>query len=879
MKPTKPPRWATQLLNWWGHPDTREEVEGDLRELHAHWVQTLGERKARWRYAWSALKLLRPLAKSKRMTEYPSPFFPNPTMLRNYLKIAFRNLAKNKGYSLINIGGLAVGMAVAIGIGLWVYDELSFNTYHQHHDRLAQVMQKQTVNGQVYTQMATPYPLGKELQTTYGSNFKYVVMSSWQVEQILTFGEKKISKPGNFMDVDAARMLSLVMVKGTHDGLRDPHSILLAESTARALFGAANPLNRLIKLGNSSVRVTGVYEDLPFNTQFRELTFIAPWSLNVANNPWVRNARDKAQWDSNSFQIFAQIADHADFASVNQRILKAKFNRVDEEDKKYNAEIFLHPMRDWRLHSHWENGVRTGGLIEYVWLFGLVGTFVLLLACINFMNLSTARSEKRAKEVGIRKSVGSLRRQLVGQFLCESLLVVGFALVVALLLVQVSLPWFNEVADKRMVMPWFSPGFWLACLGFILLTGLIAGSYPALYLSSFQPVKVLKGTFRTGRFAAIPRKVLVVVQFTVSIVLISGTVIVYRQVQFSKSRPVGYDRNGLVMVAMKTEDFYNKAEPLRAELQRSGAILNLAESSSPLTAVWSNNSGFSWPGKAPNLDADFATIWVTHDFGSTVGWEFAAGRDFSRSFPTDSVAVVVNEAAVRFMGDKNPVGTLLRWGDEKTGRHYPVIGVIKDMLMQSPYAPVKQTVYFLAKSGNVSWITFRLNPARSASQSLGQVEAAFKKFIPSAPFDYEFADVEFATKFAAEERVGNLATVFAGLAIFISCLGLFGLASFVAEQRTKEIGVRKVLGASVVNLWGLLSKDFVLLVLLSIGIATPLAWYYLSHWLERYEYRTPISAWVFVASGLGALLITLLTVSFQSIKAALVNPVKSLRSE
>jgi len=453
-------------------------------------------------------------------------------------------------------------------------------------------------------------------------------------------------------------------------------------------------------------------------------------------------------------------------------------------------------------------------------------------------------------------------------------LVVSLAFVLAMLLVQFTLPWFNAVAAKKMDIPWNNPVFWFTGFGFMLITGIVAGSYPALYLSSFQPVKVLKGTFRVGRFASLPRKVLVVLQFTISMVLIIGTVIVYNQVQYSKNRPIGYNRDGLMMVEMRSPDFYGKFDLLRTDLKNSGTITEFAESSSPVTAVQSNNDGFTWAGKDPNLDVDFATIWVTHEFGKTVGWQFKDGRDLSREFSTDSSAMVINEAAVKFMGLKKPVGTVVKWHR----RSYTIVGVIKDMLMQSPYEPVKQTVYMLDYN-NVNWIVLKLNPNKSAAASIAKIEAAFKKYIPSAPFDYKFADNEFAAKFAAEERIGKLSTFFSALAIFISCLGLFGLASFVAEQRTKEIGVRKVLGASVTNLWGMLSKEFVVLVLLSCFIAVPIAWYFMLQWLLKYQYRTDISGWVFIGAGAGAMVITLLTVSFQAIKAALANPVKSLRTE
>lgn len=794
-------------------------------------------------------------------------------MVKNYFKIAWRNLLKNKQFSAINIGGLAMGMAVAMLIGFWLQDELTYDQYHTNYDKVARIMQKQTSNGQVYTGEALPMPLGEELRTQYGDNFKYLAMASWQGDYVLSRENDHQKKNGIYIDKDGPKILSLKMLKGSLDGLNDPRSILLSAKAARAFFAEEDPMGKIMKIDNShEVKVTGVFEDLPYNTSFRDLEFIAAWDLYITTQAWFQNA--KTQWDNNSFQGYAQISDHTDFATVNKNILKSKLNRVSEGDKRFNAQIFLLPMKDWHLRYNWKDGVQTGGLIEYVRMFAVIGVFVLLLACINFMNLSTARSEKRAKEVGIRKTVGSARHQLIGQFLCESLLVAFIAFFIALMLTQLLLPWFNSVAHKKMNIPWGTPAFWLICLVFTLVTGLLAGSYPALFLSSFRPVKVLKGTFKTGRLAGLPRKVLVVTQFTVSVALIIGTIIVYQQIQHTKNRPVGYDRNGLVMIEMNTPEFYGKYDVLRSELKRKGAIVEMAESSSPLTGVWSNNGGFNWEGKDPNLDTDFATFWVTHEYGKTVGFQMAEGRDFSRDFGADSSAILINEAAIEFMNLKNPVGKTVQWGR----RNYTIIGVVENMIATSPFEPVKQAVYLLDYE-NVNWMNLRLNPDKNAKESLSVIEDVFKRVIPSAPFDYKFADEEYAAKFSQEERVGKLATFFAGLAILISCLGLFGLASFVAEQRTKEIGIRKIVGASVLNLWTLLSKDFVLLVLIACAISIPLAWYYLNGWLQGYDYRISIKWWVFLLSVAGAIVVTLITVSFQAIKAAMANPVKSLRTE
>lgn len=805
-------------------------------------------------------------------------------MFRSYFKTAWRNLKNSKGYSAINIGGLAIGMAVAILIGLWIYDELSYNKYYRNYDTIAMVMQKENFNGNQSTQISLPRPLEFELRNKYGSNFKHIVMSFWEGEHILSVGDKKIASSGRFMQAAAPEMLSLEMVKGTWADLKDPASIMLSASAARAIFGDEDPIDKMMRIDNRmDVRVTGVYKDLPYNTEFKNMKFLSTWDIWIANNDWMKNAKD--QWGNNSFLIYVQIQPNTTFENVSAKIKRSKQDNVDAEDRKFNYEIFLNPMSRWHLYSEWKNGYNVGGRIQFVWMFGLIGLFVLLLACINFMNLSTARSEKRAREVGIRKAIGSFRHQLISQFLSESFLVVVFAFVLAIVLVAVSLSWFNELSDKKMAMPWTNSYFWMMSIGFIIFTSLVSGSYPALYLSSFNPVKVLKGTFRAGRFATLPRKVLVVLQFTVSIALICGTIIVYRQIQYAKNRPVGYDRNSLLMIQIKSPDLANKFDVINSELKDAGVAVEVAKSGSPLTGVWANNGGFEWKGKDPNKTDGFATIWITHDYGKTVGWQLKEGRDFSKAFALDSVgpqndtkvtySIIVNEAAVQYMDLKNPVNEIINW----EGQPLKIIGVVKNMVMESPYDPVRHTIYIVSNGAADGWLNIRLHPGISAGQALAKTEAIFKKVVPAVPFDYKFVDTEYGLKFAAEERIGKLASVFAVLAIFISCLGLFGLASFIAEKRTKEIGIRKVLGASLYNLWKLLSIDFVLLVVISCCIAVPIAYYLLHQWLQKYDYRTEISWWIFALAIASAVIITLLTVSFQAIKAALTNPVKCLRTE
>jgi putative ABC transport system permease protein len=772
-----PPRLADRLLKLFCAPHLREEVLGDLHERYVLRAEQWGETNARRRYWREVLAYVRPSIIKRQPSQYPNP--TTTDMLRNYLKIAFRNLARNKVSSFINIGGLAVGMAVAILIGLWIYDELSFNKYYKNYDRIAQVMQHQTINGETFTGPAIPIPLANELRTTYGDNFKHILLSSWTEGHILSFGDKKFWRTGNYIEPAAPDMFSLTMIKGTKTGLNEPYSIMIAESVSKAFFGDADPIGKLLKIDNQiAVKVTGVYENLPDNTQFSNLDYMVPWQVNVAIRDWVKNSQVK--WDNNSFQLFVQLADHADVAQVSKKIKEAKLANVDQGLAKFKPEIFLQPMSNWHLYSEFKNGINVGGQIQFVWLFGLIGIFVLLLACINFMNLSTARSEKRAKEVGIRKAVGSVRKQLIGQFLSESLLVVFIAFVISLLLVQIVLPFFNEVASKKMTLLWATPLFWLLGIGFTVLTGLLAGSYPALYLSSFQPVKVLKGTFRAGRFAALPRKVLVVVQFTVSVTLIIGTIIVFRQIQFAQNRPIGYSRNGLLYVQTTTPDIHNHYDAFRSDLIESGAVTEIAESESPLTGIWNVNGGFDWDGKDPNQQPDFAVVGVSYEFGKTVGWQFKEGRDFARTFGTDSLAMVINESAVKFMGLKNPIGKVIREGSLR----YKIIGVIKDMVMESPYEPARQTFFYIGTFAS-NFINLRLNPNISASEAVSKIGVVFQKYNPTAPFDYKFADQEYAKKFAAEERIGTLASVFAVLAIFYLLPG-FVWPGFVCCRATDQ---------------------------------------------------------------------------------------------
>jgi predicted permease len=880
MNKPMPPSLALRFFQWYCHPRLRDHIEGDLLEVYQKRVKKSGKRKADLQFTIDVLLLLRP-GIIRRGNKNHS--INQVDMLQHYFTIGWRNLLRNKGYSFINIGGLALGMTVAMLIGLWVYDEVSFNNYYPNHNQVAQVLRRasniQTQEKKVSE--ALQIPVATALKANYSHYFKHVVMAFWPGEYALSVGDNKSTHVGRFMEGEVLDMLSIKMIEGSHASLNDPHSIILSESLAHAFFGNEDPINKTMKIDNRmDVTVTGVFEDMPANTDFSDITFFAPWDLWVISNQWVKDA--ETNWGNSSFGAYVQIDPSISMQTANAAVtdffLKNVPPELTKDVKKHNVELALYPMNQWHLYSEFKNGVPAGGRITFVWLFAVVGVFALLLACINFMNLSTARSEKRAREVGVRKAIGSVRSLLVQQFLSESFIVVMMAFVISITLATASLPLFNELAAKQLSLPFFNPYFWLISLVFIIITGLAASAYPAFYLSSFQPVKVLKGTIRTGRLAALPRKILVVLQFSVSVTLIIGTTIVYKQIQYARNRPIGYNREGIITIRRNDPNYDGKLETLRNELLNSGVVTDMVTSTSPLTAVWNNIGGFNWKGKDPEMPSDFSVTNVSPDFGKMVGWEFKDGRDFSRDLITDSSSIVINETAANYLGLKNPVGEMITTTYD--AQSWQIIGVIKDMIMTSPYEPEKRAFFFLHnRYSQPTQIHIKIKPTESAAVAIPKIESVFKKIVPSASFDYKFVDDEYAEKFSQEMRIGKLATVFATLAIIISCLGLFGLASYVAEQRTKEIGVRKVLGASVFNLWKMLSKDFVVLVMIAVIISIPIATYFMNNWLLSFNYRTDISPWVFALAGSGALLITLLTVSYQSIKAAKGNPVKSLRSE
>lgn len=879
----KPPRLPLKMLRWFCEPELLEDVEGDLCELFRSRVSK-SIYVAKLLYARDVMLLFRPgIVRTPKDFRNINQF----DMIGNHIKVGWRMLLRTKGYSAINVGGLAIGMAVAMLIGLWVYDELSFNRYHDNYDSIVQVWHGETnpETQEISGGLAMQFAVAGALKDDYKHYFKHVIRSWWTGDYTLATADKKFRRKGKFMEPAAIEVLSLRMLKGSNGSLNDPKGFILSESTATAIFGTEDPIGKTLRIDNGiDVHVTGVYDDLPANSTFGDAQFFGTFAQIQQLRPWI--GKNPSDWENTYQQLYAQLQPNVTVESVNDGV-RDLYRKYLPDDliayrDKYDPFIQVVPMSTWHLYSEFENGKPASGRIVFVWLFGIIGAFVLLLACINFTNLSTARSEKRAREVGVRKTVGSMRRQLVAQFLSESFVVTVLGFAIAIALVALARDFFNTISGKKIALPFDNSVFWGTALVFLIVTTLLAGMYPAFYLSSFRPAKVLKGTLNAGRFASWPRKMLVIVQFAVSTTLIIGTLVVYQQVQYARNRPVGYDRQGLISIDLSDQEYSGKQNVLRTELLASGVVHAVSFSSSPVTDIWNSTGGYDWKGRDPNFDAEFAVCQVTPEFGKTLGWKVVEGRDFSADIATDTIdAVIINQAAMRYMGWEHAAGeTLIDINAEDGAIRWSktIIGVVEDLVMESPYEPVRPTIFYF-KGQSAALMNVRIDPAASAVDALPRIERVVKSIAPSALFSYKFVDEEYAAKFSQEERVGILVSIFAVLAIFISCLGLFGLASYVAERRTKEIGIRKVMGASVTTLWSMLSRDFVVLVMISCLIAIPVALYFTKVWLGKFEYRTEVSWWLFAITCLLAVVVTLLTVSYQSIKAARMNPVNSLRTD
>ena len=797
-------------------------------------------------------------------------------MFKNYFKTAWRNIFRSKGYSALNIVGLATGMAVALLIGLWVYNQSSYDRFLPGYQQAYQVKYNYNNNGEIRTQIEVCIPLADALKNdvpeiAYTAS-AFGPANYGTLTDVLSVNNKKLSPIGMIVGEDFLKIFQFPMLEGNADNaLKDPRSIVLTQSTAKALFGDSAAINRMVRFNSDNLKVTGVIKDIPRNSTL-QLDYITPFSA-FASGGWVKAATNN--WNHTFFKLFASLKPNATYAQMEPkaRLLVQKYS--PETYKTFQQQVTMQPLKDWHLYTDYKNGRAVGGLIDYIKMFSIIGALVLLIACINFMNLSTARSEKRAKEVGVRKVIGSTRKGLIWQFLIESVVITFIAFFLSLLLVQLVLPSFNILAKTTIRIPFSNAFFWFIMVSYVLLTGLLAGSRPAFYLSSFQPVKVLKGAMQVGKSATLPRKILVVLQFTSSIALIISTIIVYQQIQHARNRPRGYDPNRLITSGAGRP----KYEALKHDVLQTGVVSSMTKSLSPATDIYSHNTIDDWPGKLPNEPLSLAmNALADTDYFKTLGIQFTEGRNFAGNFGIDSVNVILNEAAVKRMRLKEPINKSITWSLSNAPNHLRIIGVVKDALTNAPFSAAEPTMFIFQPDWTFS-LMYRLSPTVNTQVALAALKPIFNKHNPDYPFEYHFADENYAAKFDLELLIGRLAGIFSVLAVFISCLGLFGLAAYVAEQRTKEIGIRKVLGASVSQVFLLLTKDFVVLVVISCVIASPIAFYLLYNWLQNYYYRISIGPWVFIVSAILAIVITVVTISFQAVKAAIANPVKSLRTE
>ncbi len=798
----------------------------------------------------------------------PLVVFGYPTkstgMLKSYFKIAWRNLLKHKSFSIINITGLAIGMATVLLIWTWVQNELDYDGFYSHSKELYKLYNKASYQNSVSVWDVTSGPAGPALQQNY-AEVAHTSRIYWPIERLFTYGDKHIKSTGNDVDASFLDMFDFPLISGSREHLlEDGKSIVLTETLAKKLFGGENPVGKTITLDNKEpYRITGVMKDLPANTDF-SFTYLIPLT-NISLNNYSNN------WNSNSYYTYVELKPGTSVVSFNQKIRGFLKPYITDG----NTSLFLYPMSKMHLYSRFDNGVPVGGKIEEVRLIVFIGLIVLLIACVNFMNLSTARSQRRAKEVGVRKVFGARRNNLLKQFLCESILLAFSAGVLAVLIVWVVLPLVDSVMGKPYVLNFADPFLWVGLVGFILVTGILAGIYPAVYLSAFKPVKVLKGTMHPVKQFFSPRKVLVVLQFSIAIILIVSTMIIYRQIQFVQNRNIGYNVANLIEVPVEG-DIEKNYTAIKAALLNTGAVASVTRTGWGVTINGSTSSGFTWEGPvADKNNTVFSLARTESDLIQTLGLKLVAGRDLDYSrFPADSNAILLNESAVKTMGLKDPIGKIVTRGTA----NYVVTGVFKDFIVGSPYSAVGPMMVFTSKSWLLNMV-LRLNENGNVQRNLQQAGDVLRNYNPAYPFTYHFVDQEYGEKFKDQQQTGMLMALFSALTIFISCLGMFGLASYMAEVRIREIGIRKVLGASGAQISGLFSREFVSLVVIAIFIATPIAWWIMAKWLNDFTYRVDISWVYFGLAGCGAIVLALITVSMQAMKAALANPVDSLRAD
>ena len=785
-------------------------------------------------------------------------------MVRNILKIALRVFWKERGYSLLNIMGLTVGMAASLLLFLYVQDELGVNQFHQDHERIYQVMEHQNYEGTgTFTTDANPGPLKAAFEEEM-PEVEYITQLTWPQERLFILGDKSFKETGRVASEDFFKVFDHPFVEGSEEGaLVAPDVAYLSESFAKRLFGEASALGQTVTLnGWGDYKIGGVFEDVPANStlSFEYILPIEPW---YARNGWL------SEWGNNGIRDFIKLHEGVDAEAFNEKIE----GFVQSKDEGSVVTLFIQNINDRYLYNSFREGVQSGGRITYVRLFGIVALFILLIACINFMNLATARASKRAKEVGVKKVVGSSRGHLIAQFMTESVLMAVVSGLMAGLVTMLLLPSLNNFTSKAMAFSLLEPAQLGMLLGIALLVGLLAGSYPSLVLSSFAPIKVLKGSFRTSGWSAGIRKGLVVFQFWISIFLIIGTMVVHRQIGFVKDKNLGYDKDNLVYLPLEG-DLRENYDLFKAKMLENPKIKSLTTSSAvPIYMSSSTSGGFRWEGKNPDNNVLFQVLQVGHNFFETFDMEMAQGRAFDKMLSSDTANVIVNEVTAASMELEDPLNYPVTFWS----RQGQVVGIVKNFHFSSLHNKIEPLVISL-RPENTHHVFLKIDGAQT-EETMAYIEAGFKEFNPRYPFEFDFMDQSYASLYARETSIGTLANAFAIIAIFICLLGLFGLASFAAEQRIKEIGIRKVLGAGVGNLVLLLARNFLILVALGFVLAAPLAWFGMNNWLADFEYRVSIGVGVFLVAGLASVAIALLTVSYHSIRAAYANPVKSLRYE
>lgn len=788
-------------------------------------------------------------------------------MIRNYLKIAWRNIKKHRIFSAINAGGLCLGMASCLLLLLYVSYHLNFDHQSNKIDRTYMIENNQPGDGKMYTFASTPGGLAGAIKTSVPGVEEAVRSTKYTADGLVTYRENSFKKSGLFADAGFFQIFSNHFIYGdVKTALSRPDGVVITQDLATALFGNTNPMDKAVLRNNkTALTVTAVIENMPENSSF-QFDYVLPWAVLESENSWVKTSG----WGNNFCQTVVLLKNAAYFNQADGAVRRL----MKQEDSKLTEELMLFPYAQLHLYSKFENGKSVGGLIDLIRLFVTLAFGILLIACVNFMNLSTARSEERAKEVGIRKAIGSGRQSLIWQFITESVLLSLISMTAAMILIIAALPYFNQLLNIQLVLPLNNLWFWLGIIFFTLITGIMAGSYPAFYLSSFEPIKVLKGTFK-GSTSALPvRKILVIIQFVFAVFLITSTICIYRQIKFVQEKSVGFDRNGLVQIKMEG-NLLSKSNLLINQLKANGDIINGSSFSQSITKNGNNTFDISWPGKQINQLILFDTFSAGYDFVATAGLKLLNGRAFSDQYPADTLgqAVIVNRSAITAMNLKNPIGEVVKY----SGNPVTIVGIFEDFVWGSPYKKTVPMMVFCSNHGRV--IGLRLNAHRPVQNNIAGIEKALKEINPAFPPELQFVDADFEKKFQNEQLLSMLANLFGSLAIIISCLGLFGLATYAAEQRTKEIGVRKVLGATVSNLIAMLSRDFLKMVLIAVFIAIPISVFALNKWLENYDYRITLSWWMMALAGIVTLAIALATVSYQAIKAALANPVKSLRSE